>query len=69
MAEKDVGQRLAHRLAGQPGVEHRGHVARPRHQHRHPGVGSSGTAFRLMDVRWVFAGAYLSAIHQAERSP
>ncbi len=27
------------------------------------------TAFRLMDVAAVFAGAYLSAIHQAERSP
>src|SRR6266496_2829704 len=34
-------------------------------------VGSSmaGMAFRLMDVAAVFAGAYQSLIHQAERSP
>jgi hypothetical protein len=32
-------------------------------------LSGAGMAFRLMDVAAVFAGAYQSAIYQAERSP
>ena len=37
-AEQHVGERLAHGLAGQPGVDHGRHVICPGHEHRHPGV-------------------------------
>ena len=38
ITEQDIGQRVAHGLPGEPGLDHRGDLVGPRHQHRHAGV-------------------------------